>query len=136
MTASENRLWDELRKLKLNIRRQAPIGRYVADFVHHGSRLVIEVDGARHALPESQLHDAERDGWFRSQGYRVWRVSDVLAFGAPQRLAEEASQLIRRPRSAPPAWAADRIGAEVPEASVAGSPPSPTLPPSRGKGER
>ncbi|MEH0197988.1 DUF559 domain-containing protein [Caulobacter sp. CCNWLY153] len=96
MTASERNLWKALRALDLHIRRQAPIGRYVADFVHHGSRLVIEVDGGWHDLPEQQLHDAERDSWLASQGYRVLRVRDVEAFGRPDEVAERVAAEIRR----------------------------------------
>ena len=50
MTFPERILWDELRRLKLNIRRQAPIGRYIADFAHHDSRLIIEIDGPLHSV--------------------------------------------------------------------------------------
>ncbi|MBI1686070.1 DUF559 domain-containing protein [Caulobacter hibisci] len=96
MTASERNLWKALRALDLHIRRQAPIGRYVADFVHHPSRLVIEVDGGRHDLSEEQLHDAERDAWLASQGYRVLRVRDVEAFGNPEEIAERVAAEIRR----------------------------------------
>ncbi len=93
---SEQKLWQALRKLKLNIRRQAPMGRYVADFVHHDSRLVIEVDGRRHHLPEAQAHDAVRDNWLRSQGYRVLRVRDDEAFGDPWAVAEHVAAEIRQ----------------------------------------
>jgi len=81
MTLPEKLLWAELRKLDLNIRRQAPIGRYVADFAHHASCLVIEIDSARHDLPEDQLYDLERTAWLESQGYRVlrFRNADVIA---------------------------------------------------------
>lgn len=111
MTVSERVLWEALRRLNLHIRRQAPLGRYVVDFVHHGARLVIEVDGGRHDLPEAQLHDAERDAWLAAQGYRVLCIRDRDAFGAADATA-------------------DRIAAEIQQ-----SPPTPTLPPSRGKGE-
>ena len=96
MTASERSLWKALRALDLHIRRQAPIGRYVADFVHHGSRLVIEVDSGWHDLPEQQLHDAERDAWLSDQGYRVLRVRDTEAFGRPDEVAERVATEIRR----------------------------------------
>ena len=72
---AEKLLWADLRKLKLNIRRQAPIGRFIADFVHHESRLVIEVDGPLHDEPEAQARDAERTAWLESQGYRVIRFT-------------------------------------------------------------
>lgn len=109
MTVGEQRLWKALRALKLNIRRQAPIGPYVADFVNHTAKLVIEIDGYYHSLPERQAADAERDAWLMRQGYRVLRVSD---HDVDQDLAKVV----------------DRITAEL-------SPPSPALPPSRGKGE-
>jgi very-short-patch-repair endonuclease len=73
MTLPEKALWRALRRLHLHVRRPAPIGRYVADFAVHEARLVIEIDGGRHDLPEAQLHDAIRDDWLRSQGYRVLR---------------------------------------------------------------
>jgi very-short-patch-repair endonuclease len=79
MTPQERKLWTQLRdlnnRLGLNIRRQAPIGRYIADFVEFGRKLVIEVDGAQHGGPE----DAARDAWFAAEGFTVLRVwnSDV-----------------------------------------------------------
>jgi very-short-patch-repair endonuclease len=79
MTPQERKLWTQLRdlnnRLGLNIRRQAPIGRYIADFVEFGRKLVIEVDGGQHGGPE----DAARDAWFAAEGFTVLRVwnSDV-----------------------------------------------------------
>jgi very-short-patch-repair endonuclease len=95
MTASESKLWAELRKLDLHIRRQAPIGRYVADFAQHAAKLVIEVDGARHDLEDAQLHDHIRDEWLKSQGYRVLRVRDTEAFEQPQAVAARVAAAIR-----------------------------------------
>jgi len=100
MTTSEKSLWEALRALKLHIRRQVPIGRYVADFAHHPSGLVIEVDGARHDLPDEQLHDAERDAWFMSQGYRTLRVRDREACGDPFAVAERVRLEIQNVLSA------------------------------------
>ena len=126
---SEQKLWDALRQLKLGIRRQAPIGRYIADFAHHGARLVIEVDGRRHDLPEEQLKDAERDGWLESQGYRVIRVRDDLAYGRPFDVAERIGEIVlaRTGKATAPTRA--------PRVEVSDTPPTPTLPPLRGKGE-
>ena len=77
MTWSEARLWEELRKLDANFRRQAPIGRYVADFASHGRKLVIEVDGGVHErLAEVAARDLERQAWLEGQGYRVIRFTD------------------------------------------------------------
>ena len=79
MTPQERRLWRVLRELNQRIgthfRRQAPVGRFIADFADLGRRLVIEVDGGQHGGPG----DAARDRWFALQGFRVLRVwnSDV-----------------------------------------------------------
>jgi hypothetical protein len=80
MTLAEKKLWAELRKRGLNLRRQAPVGRYIADFVGHAASLVIEIDGPLHELPDENLRDAERTLWLNSQGYessdsRTWPSS-------------------------------------------------------------
>ncbi len=93
LTASERRLWAELRKLDLRFRRQVPIGRYIADFASHSAKLVVEVDGGRHDLPDAQLHDLERDAWLSSVGYRVIRVPDRRAYEHPETVAEEIASL-------------------------------------------
>jgi very-short-patch-repair endonuclease len=78
MTLPEKVLWKALRKPDLGFRRQAPIGRYVADFVCLSARVVVEVDGGVHALAEVQLRDAKRDAWLKSEGYRVLRFKNEL----------------------------------------------------------
>jgi very-short-patch-repair endonuclease len=110
MTVAERALWKELRKFELHIRRQVPIGPYIADFAHHGSRLVIEVDGYFHSLPENAERDARRTDWLGSKGYRVIRFSEKEALKDPGRIAA-------------------RVEAEIL------SPPSLTLPPQGGKGK-
>jgi hypothetical protein len=50
-TEAERILWSELRDHRLNgasFRRQVPIENYIADFVCHGAKLVIELDGGQH----------------------------------------------------------------------------------------
>ncbi len=56
------------------------MGRYVADFVCHEQRLVIELDGGQHSEAEHEATDAERDAWLASRGYRVLRFwnNDVM----------------------------------------------------------
>ena len=55
----------------LKFRRQAVIGRYIADFACFRPKLILELDGAQHA---GSCYDMERDAWFRSQGFTVVRV--------------------------------------------------------------
>ena len=80
MTDAERKLWSLLRNRKLTglkFRRQVPVGPYVADFLSFQARLIIEADGGQHA---DSLRDAERDAWFRHQGFTVIRYwnSDIL----------------------------------------------------------
>ncbi len=69
------------------------MGRYIADFVCHDQKLVIELDGGQHGDTANTMADAERDDWFNSKGYRVLRFwnNDVLANtdGVLQVIAEE-----------------------------------------------
>lgn len=72
-TEAEIRLWSLLRRRglgDLKFRRQAVIGRFIADFACFTPRLIVELDGSQHAGSD---YDARRDAWFESQGYRVLR---------------------------------------------------------------
>ena len=80
MTNAEKRLWYRLRGHRfhgLKFKRQAPIGRYVVDFICFEHRLIVELDGGQHA---DNATDRQRDDWLRSEGYRVLRFwnHDVL----------------------------------------------------------
>jgi very-short-patch-repair endonuclease len=104
MTLPEKALWRVLQRLGLHVRRQAPIGRYIADFVIHQAGLVIEVDGGRHDLPEEQLHDAIRDDWLKSQGYRVLRFRN-------QQVLDDVDGVVEAIlASLPPRWGKGRVG--------------------------
>lgn len=75
-TASEDRLWQALRRKQLDgrkFRRQQPIGRFITDFFCAEERLIVEVDGSVHALQRAA--DAERQRMLEAAGYRVIRVS-------------------------------------------------------------
>ncbi len=79
-TEAERILWRALRELKwpFRVRRQHPIGRYIADFAIPAHRLVIEIDGGQHALAADR--DAQRTHELNERGYRVIRFwnNDVL----------------------------------------------------------
>lgn len=89
MTDGERRLWSELREFRhlygVHVRKQAPIGPYVADFVIHAKGLVIEVDGEHHVLPDEMRRDSRRDEWFASQGYKVLRLTTADLSDASRR---------------------------------------------------
>ncbi len=80
MTRAESLLWRALRGHRLaglHVRRQAPFGPYIADFLCVRARLVIEVDGATHSNPDELERDAKRDAWFAANGYRVLRLQNA-----------------------------------------------------------
>lgn len=79
MTGPERRLWAKLRAhrmLGVHFRRQAPLGKYVTDFLCLSAKLVIEIDGDQHGQPENMTKDRDRDLWLAGQGYRVLRFSN------------------------------------------------------------
>ncbi len=81
-TAEERRLWERLRDRKLDgakFRRQGRIGPYIVDFVCLGAKLIFEIDGPLHELPDRVEKDLERQRWLESEGYRVLRFKDKQA---------------------------------------------------------
>jgi len=63
MTEAEVMLWEKLRNKKLKglkFRRQHPIAGYIADFYCHEIKLIIELDGGIHDLPDYKEHDEGR----------------------------------------------------------------------------
>jgi very-short-patch-repair endonuclease len=80
-TVVEQALWDLLRSRRfrgMKFRRQFPIGKYIVDFVCLAGNLIIEADGAHHALVPAR--DRLRDEWLQSRGFTVLRFSndDIL----------------------------------------------------------
>jgi very-short-patch-repair endonuclease len=95
-TDAEKALWLHLKAKQVQgvkFRRQAPIGRYVVDFVCHAKKLVIEVDGGQHAVDKSR--DQQRELWLTEQGYSVMRFwnNEILQNieGVLQRIEEKIS---------------------------------------------
>jgi very-short-patch-repair endonuclease len=78
-TEAERILWDRLNKNKilgLHFRRQHPINRFIADFYCPKIKLVIEVDGSIHDLPESQDYDIGRSEILKDFGITVIRYTN------------------------------------------------------------
>ena len=74
--APEQKAWGVLRQFRkegLPVRRQHPIGPYVADFAIVSQRLVIEIDGGIHHLRQEE--DAEREAAIRALGWRIVRLN-------------------------------------------------------------
>jgi very-short-patch-repair endonuclease len=74
MTDAERRLWSKLRSRQFDnckFRRQAPVGKFIVDFVCFEKKIIIELDGGQHA--EQQEQDSQRTDWLSSQGFQVVR---------------------------------------------------------------
>jgi very-short-patch-repair endonuclease len=77
-TEAEFILWNYLKGniLGVHFRRQHIIGQFIADFVCLSHKLIIEVDGKYHQLPEQQITDEERTSWLESKGFTVIRFKN------------------------------------------------------------
>ena len=80
-TQAEKVLWNHLRNhqmLGYQFRRQAPIGKYIVDFLCYQRRIVVKLDGGQHQ--EQANYDNERTRWLESRGFKVIRFwnDDVL----------------------------------------------------------
>ena len=77
-TEAECILWNYLKgnTLGAHFRRQHIIGQFIADFVCLSHKLIIEIDGKYHQLPEQQITDAERTDWLDSKGFKVIRFKN------------------------------------------------------------
>ncbi len=79
-TDAERILWSELRGNRLNgvsFRRQVPIENYIADFICHAAKLVIELDGGQHFSNDGERADARRSSAIEAMGFKVLRFSNL-----------------------------------------------------------
>jgi len=76
MTKAEVRLWVRHKGVRaegVHFRRQAPFRGYYLDFVCFSRRLVVELDGWRHAEVDGHAADEIRNAVLRREGFRVLR---------------------------------------------------------------
>ena len=77
MTPEEKHLWyDFLKRLPVNVRRQHNIENYIVDFYMAEKKIVIEVDGRQHLLPEHKEADEQREAVLAIWGISVLRYSN------------------------------------------------------------
>ncbi|WP_183729159.1 MULTISPECIES: DUF559 domain-containing protein [Paraburkholderia] len=104
MTEAEQLLWRHLRAHRLcgeKFRRQHPIGPYIVDFMHCGSRVVIEADGGHH---NGSASDAVRDTWLKNRGCTVLRFwNDEILQNTEAVLEVILMAVARRAAPSPPA---------------------------------
>ena len=83
MTEAELKLWNAVRGNRLmdmKFRRQLPIAGYIVDFACPSKKLIIELDGSQHGLPENAEADLKRTQTLEQLGWNVIRFwnDDVL----------------------------------------------------------
>ena len=91
-TEAENALWQMLRGKKLEgykFRRQHIIGSYIADFICLRAKLIIEVDGLIHQLPENKANDEERTKWLAAKGFEVIRFTNEEVLGDTENVLDK-----------------------------------------------
>lgn len=99
-TLAERRLWDLLRGRKLagaKFRRQAPAGRYIADFLCADARLILELDGGIHEGREVQDETRQRE--LEAFGFHVLRFTNEQVLGQPGQVLEQIAAALRLARA-------------------------------------
>ncbi len=73
MTEEERILWSTLKKYfpQYKFRKQAGIGKFIADFYCTEKKLIIELDGAQHL--ENAEYDSQREDFMNSLGLTTIR---------------------------------------------------------------
>jgi 5-methyltetrahydrofolate--homocysteine methyltransferase len=90
-TQAEDILWQMVKTKKLEghkFRRQHIIGNYIADLVCLNKRLIIEIDGLIHQLPENKQLDEIRTQWLNEKGFKVTRFTNEEILNKPNEVIE------------------------------------------------
>jgi 5-methyltetrahydrofolate--homocysteine methyltransferase len=97
-TQAEQVLWDLVKTKKLEgykFRRQHIIGNYIADLICLDRRLIVEIDGLIHQLPETAQSDEIRTKWLNDQGFKVLRVTNKQVLDKTDKTLELISSTLK-----------------------------------------
>ena len=99
MTPAEMLLWGHLKgnQLGTKFRRQHPLGIYIADFYCHQHKIIIEVDGSIHDLPDVVKHDIERQLNIENDGIKVLRFRNEEIFNQLDKVLGSIKQALSSP---------------------------------------
>ena len=98
-TETEKQLWSRLNKnqiIGLQFRRQHPINRFIADFYCPKIKMIIEVDGSIHELPEYQSHDIGRSEVLNDFGITVIRFTNEQIIEKTDSTVEEIKTICKK----------------------------------------
>ncbi len=91
-TIAENVLWQQLRDKQLDgikFRRQHIIDRFIADFISLEYKMIIEIDGLYHQLPDMIISDAERTEALNRLGFDVLRFTNDEVLNEVEKVKEK-----------------------------------------------
>jgi cyclase len=96
MTNAETVLWTYLKKdiIGFKIRRQHPIGLYIADFYCHKPKLMIELDGSIHNEPDIKEADDARQKELERWGYSIIRFTNEVVMTKPEEVIKIITEKI------------------------------------------
>ncbi len=99
LTPAEMLLWGFLKGSQpgAKFRRQHPLGIYIADFYCHQYKIVIELDGSIHNLPEIAKNDIERQLNFENDGIIVLRFKNEEIFNQLEKVLNTIKETISSP---------------------------------------
>jgi cyclase len=97
LTPSEQIFWLQLKGHfpGYKFRRQHPISIYIADFYCHRLKLVIEIDGSIHHLPDVQINDVQRQRDLEDLGLIVIRFTNEQIKNQIGEVINQISSLIK-----------------------------------------
>jgi len=105
-TEAELFLWSQLANLnylKVRFKRQHPVLYFIADFYCHKAKLIIEVDGGYHDIPEQYQYDKEREHELEDLGLKVIRfTNEQVLFNIENTLKEIEKEVKKRTPKEPP----------------------------------
>ena len=77
MTPEEKHLWyDFLKRLPVTVKRQHNIENYIVDFYIAEKKLVIELDGIQHTMPNQENKDELRETDLKKWGITIVRYNN------------------------------------------------------------
>ncbi|MCB0615793.1 MAG: DUF559 domain-containing protein, partial [Phaeodactylibacter sp.] len=116
-TEAEKLLWQHLRGKALGgykFRRQHIIDQFIADFICLKQRLIIEVDGNIHQLPDVKLKDEQRTQRLNELGFQVIRFTNEQVLGDVDAVLATILTTLETPTPLPSPLRGDSRGAPPP----------------------
>jgi very-short-patch-repair endonuclease len=102
MTEPEVKLWFYLKKNKImgfRFKAQHPIERFIADFYCHKLKLVIEIDGGIHKLPDNIEYDIGRTIELEKYRIKVIRFSNLQILNDINKVVQEIIKICNQRKS-------------------------------------